>query len=448
MGGVSGEPAYDRFFEALRELDNEEDRSYIRSKLPRYENNNPDFWDTEPFLDTFLQGPGLVAPFLYDSVIALGLASCELAGAGDTLLLGEDHFARTLKANFSGATGPIVMHQETGTRVASSATFALSNYIHDKYNGSQVSFKGTVTNVFRRGEWTTIEEYIWNDLSTNPPVDIPPLETDKQHIATIARIMIICLGIMLVSLCFGLGWWTHKNRHTSRVIRASQPVFLQLINFGSLLMGGSLFTLAIDDKIASERGCTISCAMFPWLLALGFVTVVSSLFTKTHRLLVIVNEKRFRRVTVSATDVMKPMFVLLTLNVAVLALWHGLAPVDWVREPTELDVFRRTIVSIGKCSYDNSLPYVIILGVTDFGALIYACYEGYKAREISTEYAESEFVFKAMALVLLVCFIGIPAAIVATDNTTAYNCVIAGAIFCVALSFELLIFMVSSSANE
>ena len=441
VGGVPGEPLYDAFTHALQALDNPEDLPYIRSQLPRYDNDDgkADFWQNQSWPADFLQTPGLLAPFLYDTVIALGLAACEaVQDAQDAILEGPDHYVRTLQANFTGVTGPIAINPETGTRQASSATFALTNYVP---SNNTTMFQGTVTHVFRGGEWTQTQDYVWNDGSTTPPVDIPPVKLDMQHLALPARILIMILGAVVVCLSVGFAWWTHRNSHTCRVVQASQPFFLQLVNVGTLLMGGSIFTLAIDDKIASDRGCTISCAMFPWLLSLGFVVVSSALFTKIHRLNIIVSQQRFRRVTVAPKDVIKPMLFLLITNVAVLSLWSGLSSLEWERVPTQKDEFGRTTESIGRCTYSDSLPFVIVLAVIDIGSLIYACFEGYKAREISTECAESEYVFKSIALVLLVSFTGIPAAILAVDNTTAYNCVVAGSVFCVALSFQLLIFM-------
>lgn len=136
------------------------------------------------------------------------------------------------------------------------------------------------------------------------------------------------------------------------------------------------------------------------------------------------------------------MFVaLFAVNVLVLSLWTALNPAEWERKTTSKDEFGRPSESLGYCSYKGSLPYLIVLAVIDMGALIYACYEAYVARDLSTEYAESEYIFKAMATVLLVLFIAIPVAILARENATVYNCVTAGLIFVVCLSFLLLIFV-------
>jgi len=81
------------------------------------------------------------------------------------------------------------------------------------------------------------------------------------------------------------------------------------------------------------------------------------------------------------------------------------------------------------------------LALINVGAILYACYEAFIARDVSTEYAESEFIFKSMATVLVVCFIGIPVSILTQNNATAFNCAVAGIVCACSLSFQLFIFV-------
>ena len=94
-----------------------------------------------------------------------------------------------------------------------------------------------------------------------------------------------------------------------------------------------------------------------------------------------------RRITVTARDVMLPLIVLTSINVAVLTLWTILSPLQWQREVTASDTFGRTLESRGYCTSDGYLPFVIVLVVLDLGSLLLASYQSYLARGISTEFA-------------------------------------------------------------
>ena len=61
---------------------------------------------------------------------------------------------------------------------------------------------------------------------------------------------------------------------------ASQPVFLYLICAGTCVMASSVFTLGIEDDIASVDVAGASCIATYWLYSLGFTAVISALFSK------------------------------------------------------------------------------------------------------------------------------------------------------------------------
>ena len=68
--------------------------------------------------------------------------------------------------------------------------------------------------------------------------------------------------------------WTflHKN---ARVIKVSQPFFLQMIIVGILVYSSAIVPLAFDDKRFSQEASDIACMTVPWLLTIGFTTTVS-----------------------------------------------------------------------------------------------------------------------------------------------------------------------------
>lgn len=105
------------------------------------------------------------------------------------------------------------------------------------------------------------------------------------------------------------------------------------------------------------------------------------------------------------------------------------------------DVHGRPVESYGFCTYRQSVPYVAALAGIFVVTLAFACYQAYVARDISTEFAESEYIAKAMGFILVVCFIGIPVIVIANEDPSAAFFVIAGIIFVVSVSLLLMIFV-------
>jgi hypothetical protein len=77
--------------------------------------------------------------------------------------------------------------------------------------------------------------------------------------------------IVICSIAFST--WTFINKDT-RVVRASQPMFLGMICCGTLIMAASIIPLTVDDQRYSERGADIACMSVPWLIVRKLLFVV------------------------------------------------------------------------------------------------------------------------------------------------------------------------------
>jgi hypothetical protein len=128
-------------------------------------------------------------------------------------------------------------------------------------------------------------------------------------------------------------------------------------------------------------------------------------------------------------------------NVIVLSLMTALSPSPWVVRIQSTDTFGRSTETTGFCSSNNRLPYLVTLGVINLGALLFSIIQSYKARHISTEFSESDYIFRAMVSILCVCFIGVPVLVIAQDNPAAFFFVFTGIIFVTCCSILLLIFL-------
>ena len=165
-------------------------------------------------------------------------------------------------------------------------------------------------------------------------------------------------------------------------------------------------------------------------------------FTKTYRINEIIQSSaKFKRVAISATDVMKPMFVLLALNIIVLAVWSAIDPLERKLVVVSQDPFLRNTETYSVCQSDHDGIFLGVLCGINVGSLLLAMFQAFKARHINTELQESYYIFMAIVLVTQVMFLGIPVVYIAQDNVSAYYFVSSGIIFVICVSVLLLIFL-------
>jgi len=151
--------------------------------------------------------------------------------------------------------------------------------------------------------------------------------------------------------------------------------------------------------------------------------------------------KRFQRIKITAMDVIKPMVALLMMNIIVLIVWTVIGPLHRETVVVTKDPFDRNTETYGICSSDQGFIFLATLGTINFGCLLFAVLQAYHARSISTELQESSFIFTAMAIILVVSFIGIPVLVVAQSNVNALYFIQAGMIFVICTSILTLIFI-------
>lgn len=105
------------------------------------------------------------------------------------------------------------------------------------------------------------------------------------------------------------------------------------------------------------------------------------------------------------------------------------------------EIFSRPTETYGSCSSTHALPYAASLALLNLGSLGFAVYEAFRSNGFSTEYDESEYIFKAMIGILLACFVGIPVIAISQDSPQAYSYVVAAMIFLTCSLVLLLIFV-------
>ena len=294
-------------------------------------------------------------------------------------------------------------------------------------------------------EWTSIIAKFDSELSQDEqPIQVQYQRSlgiykihDYNYIGNIryfgwalASLVILCSIIMAA--------WVAKN-HKARIVRASQPIFLLIICLGCLLMGAGIYPLAIDDESTSLEACSVACMVAPWLLGTGFSCSFSALFSKTLRVnKLFAAATNFQRVTVTVKDVMKPFVVLLSLNVILLGVWTSVNPLVYQR------VEESPISSYGICQMQSSgaaLTPVILFGLLNLITLIAANVQAFQARTISDEFSESKYIAIALLSILQALLIGIPVAIMTSNEPGVFTVIVSCFVFIVSMSLLLLMFV-------
>ena len=277
------------------------------------------------------------------------------------------------------------------------------------------------------------------------PLHLPPVDLNNNYIGSLVYLGYVFFAVVsLLSIGFSLWTFVHRNTH---VVRASQPAFMVMICSGALIMGAAIVPLSIDDENYSQRGTDIACMSFPWLMAIGFCTIFSALFSKTWRIVALLEKaQRLKRVKISVKDVLAPFFALLTVNVITLVCWTVINPLVYKRlNDVGVDGWNRVISTHGGCVSSNdakggATPYVVILTVVNGGLLVIANVMSYRARNIRTEFHESGYITIVMASMLQAGFIGIPIFFLTLDQPKPNYVVLVFLIFAVCVSTLLFMF--------
>jgi hypothetical protein len=252
-GGLPGNERYDKFAQQLLALKQDFVSSQpsthpLHALLPFYQ--EPAYADALSYLhDTSFLSPltdGRV-PLVYDATILLGMAACQAvtnvtstANEESYLHLDGERFFDTLvnSISFEGLSGLVILDPKTGSRVANSTLFRLVNMVEEDIDDNTVRLIPVNSMIYSEGHWKTLEPFIYNDGTTEPPLDIPPPELQLNYISTFTRAIALVFFVLIVITAFYFWAWTWK-KHNTRIVRASQPVFLYLVCLGNIILGES-----------------------------------------------------------------------------------------------------------------------------------------------------------------------------------------------------------------
>jgi len=459
-GRLHSETSYEDFVVQLKDIGrSHEDLNYINGMISKHDNIQESYEGEQNNKNESIgifdnMGDAHIdAAFMYDATIAMGRSACRAFGYENKEgFNGTEQFLFLAEqTRFRGATGKVILNNRTGSRTYDSAFYELFNCIteekvDEKSGEDGFTFKLFVTDSYHNGSWSPGERsFVYgNGLIEKPPELLPrePIEKKNDKALVLVASLFSILSISL-AICFGIWTWCHRS---TRVVQASQPFFLYLVSFGVIMVGASILPLfvplLVDDIKHSQELCNNACIAIVWLFYPGLSIIFSALFTKTYRInLVMRNSKKFRRVTVTIPKTLKTMAIMLTLNIIVLSVMTKLHSPKYKQESKFEDDFNRPIEIYSKCSWEESFPYITTLIVINAVIASLSAYQSWKARGLSTEFAESQYIFAALLMILTLFMVQLPVMTMSGDNPELRKLAYISGVFIFSMSILLLLFV-------
>mmetsp|Transcript_19261 Transcript_19261/g.47630 ORF Transcript_19261/g.47630 Transcript_19261/m.47630 type:complete len:876 (+) Transcript_19261:112-2739(+) len=264
------------------------------------------------------------------------------------------------------------------------------------------------------------------------------------------------VGIQFITSLFFAGWtiWNAKTQ----IVKASQPMFLHLINFGCFVLSLSILPQTVqgeyryyEDPVTRQLTDTPdesvfnvdkACVAFPWLFGLGFGIVFSALFAKIYRIQkIVVLASQFRRKIVSITDVLPVIGVVLAIESVILLAFTLADPFVWEREVIRMSEDGLTLQSAGRCTSDYFLVFYLVFDGFNLFLLLIALILCYKTWNYPSEFAESRWITACIISYIQILLLAVPILVIVNDDNNISFFVFATIIFMMSISVTLFMFL-------
>lgn len=366
--------------------------------------------------------------FAYDTVMTLGLAACNV---NETLFTGHDYNQEIRRTKFKGTTGQVEFDPSTGTRRYETVKYGFDNFFIDEdVSTDEIAFvRARVSMVVDLTEnlITEINPPIFADGTSQPPIPLSPNPYRMNLVPVGAFAVGWILAGATIFVCLILAVWVYQHRN-DQAVRAAQPRFLLILLMGTILMAASIVPLSFQEP-TSQRGLNIACMATPWLFCIGFSIAFSTIFTKTWRLSLIIQDSvDLKRSHLKLQHVMLPFFVILSINVALLVTWTMKAPLVWTRVDVGIkDVFDRSLESYGHCTgaidedtgtRKSDLFGGLTIAFNGLVVLIAFC-QAFSKRHVPTLFNDAPQMALCTACMLESFVVGIPVLLLVESNPTA-----------------------------
>ena len=120
-----------------------------------------------------------------------------------------------------------------------------------------------------------------------------------------------CVGVAFCLICLVITFW-HKS---VPVFKINQPLFLMVS-----MLGGMILCFANYFNIGENTDARCMSRIFAFNM--GFTVMFAPLFAKTYRIVKILNNKKLKKVNLSASKIFSVVSVVVTLEIILMIIWR------------------------------------------------------------------------------------------------------------------------------
>lgn len=355
------------------------------------------------------------AALAYDAVISMALGTCQLFAENTTSFLQSDfklQLADTIRTRvrFQGLSGSIGFNS-VGSRNAAGMAVKLSSY------SFWVSAGEVILNITCGGLYNvTVGAWEYESITYPGGSSSPPRFTDAvvpySHYTKLWELILMrtLAGVIFIG-CALLLLWLYMCRKRS-VVKATQPQLLMVMLFGIVISTNTVFPLSHDEGQGyTAEQLTASCNQVIWLLSSGVTLSSTAMICKLYRVIRIFNS--FKPIMISVKKMLLAVFVLLLIDLGLVTAYEVLTPSHWVRETVLVDEYGQVTESKGSCKTVTHVLDVkvdLLWAIVAFHSVTYAValYCCYLARNISSDFQDSQWVMTSIFSQLQLIALGVP----------------------------------------
>ena len=186
--------------------------------------------------------------------------------------------------------------------------------------------------------------------------------------------------VNIVISAYSIYWYSANGKYP--VVKITQPLFHQVSAAGGIVA-------AVGSILIIQPAATATCNASITISAMGLMILYASVFQKTSRINMLMNNKKLKKVRVTSTDLIKQIFALVFSELAVIIVLIIIAPIYPTVSPLEGGSWEYTVI----CSAGDKFEmWVMVLVIIQFGVLLYGCFLAYKIRNVSGAMNESFYI--------------------------------------------------------
>jgi hypothetical protein len=351
--------------------------------------------------------------FLYDAVMSIGMGACLKHQNNVSLLSGDSHQKGIRQVNFTGSSGQIQFGADyslDGSRYEGSSVWGAVSLFPPKQDGETVPFE--LCDVFLPGriKWEATAPFVYADGRTQAP-ELLRGTPEQNYLSPALRG--VGLGLMSFAMLLAVTTvvWVFIHRE-DRIVKASQPSFLYILAFGTIVSAFSIYTISFDESYGwSTARLSGACMASAWLLALGHIITFGSLFCKLWRVNRVL---QFVRRKIKIRHVAWPLCAMILVALILLSLWTWFASLEYQR----IEVDKVTGETIGRCGGTALAAFISPLAVLLAIPTAMTGFMAYKTKDIDESYSESKWIFVLMLVQIEVVLVSAPLMIILRDVST------------------------------